>query len=86
MMPFFSLLRLLISGAEGERLLLWVLDGLAGVVISAIPNNVVGSKLLSSPRAVLWGEHEGLLSWPLSPPGGSPNLLLGKPPGSGSPK
>ena len=52
------------AGGEGERLLLWVLDGLAGVVISAIPNNVVGSKLLSSPRAVLWGEHLGLLSWP----------------------
>ena len=63
------------AGGEGERLLLWVLDGLAGVVISAVPNNVVGSKLLSSPRAVLWGEHQGLLSWPPSS-GGAPSMSV----------
>ncbi|KAK9861889.1 hypothetical protein WJX84_003839 [Apatococcus fuscideae] len=64
------------SESEGERLLLWVVDGLASVVISAIPNNVVGSKLLSSPRAVLWGEHQGLLSWPLRADGRADEQVL----------
>lgn len=71
-----------LAGGEGERLLLWVLDGLAGVVISAVPNNVVGSKLLSSPRAVLWGEHQGLLSWPPSSGGAlQPSCAAARSPG-----
>ncbi len=40
-----------------ERLLLWAVAGLRGVVIGGRP----GSRSASQPRAVLWGEHCGSL-------------------------
>lgn len=40
-----------------ERLLLWAVAGLRGVVIGGRP----GSRSTPQPRAVLWGEHSGSL-------------------------
>ena len=40
-----------------ERLLLWAVAGLRGVVIGWRP----GSRSAPQPRAVLWGEHCGTL-------------------------
>ena len=45
-----------LSSAE-ERLLLWAVAGLRGVVIGGQP----GSRSAPQPRAVLWGEHCGSL-------------------------
>ncbi|CAL5224911.1 g7676 [Coccomyxa viridis] len=42
---------------QEERLLLWAVAGLRGVVIGGRP----GSRSASQPRAVLWGEHCGSL-------------------------
>ncbi|KAK9832599.1 hypothetical protein WJX81_002754 [Elliptochloris bilobata] len=48
-----------------ERLLLWAVDGLAGVVLSGRPGTAGGgSGGLRTPRAVLWGQHAGQLAWP----------------------
>ncbi|KAL0019249.1 hypothetical protein WJX77_001067 [Trebouxia sp. C0004] len=54
------------TGAQGpsDQLLLWAVEGLAGVVINGIPNNVPGTRALNTPRAVLWGQHDDLLTWP----------------------
>lgn len=40
------------------------MEGLAGVVINGVPNNVPGTRALNTPRAVLWGQHDDLLTWP----------------------
>lgn len=47
-----------------DQLLLWAVEGLAGVVIDGIPNNVSGTRALNTPKAVLWGQHDTLLTWP----------------------
>ena len=47
-----------------DQLLLWAVEGLAGVVINGIPNNVPGTRALNTPKAVLWGQHQGTLTWP----------------------
>ncbi|KAL0048506.1 hypothetical protein WJX82_004799 [Trebouxia sp. C0006] len=54
------------TGAQGpsDQLLLWAVEGLAGVVINGVPNNVPGTRALNTPRAVLWGQHDDLLTWP----------------------
>lgn len=54
------------TGAQGpsDQLLLWAVEGLAGVVINGVPNNVPGTRALNTPRAVLWGQHDELLTWP----------------------
>jgi len=53
------------SAGEGaaERLLLWAVDGLAGVVLSGRPGTLGGGGA-RTPRAVLWGQHAGALAWP----------------------
>lgn len=54
------------AGSEkpSDQLLLWAVEGLAGVVINGIPNNVPGTRALNTPKAVLWGQHDALLIWP----------------------
>lgn len=53
------------GGACQERLLLWAVDGLAGVVLSGRPGSAGGGGGgLRTPRAVLWGQHAGQLAWP----------------------
>ena len=49
---------------QSEQLLLWALDGLSGVVINGIPNNLPGTRAASVPKAVLWGQHCSALVWP----------------------
>ena len=48
---------------QSEQLLLWALDGLSGVVINGIPNNLPGTRAASVPKAVLWGQHCSALVW-----------------------
>lgn len=64
------------AGSErpSDQLLLWAVEGLAGVVIDGIPNNVSGTRALNTPKAVLWGQHDTLLIWP-----GEPSLPLLQP-------
>ena len=50
--------------SQSEQLLLWALDGLSGVVINGIPNNLPGTRAASVPKAVLWGQHCSALMWP----------------------
>lgn len=52
------------SEKPSDQLLLWAVEGLAGVVINGIPNNVPGTRALNTPKAVLWGQHDALLTWP----------------------
>lgn len=52
------------GASAGERLLLWAVDGLAGVVLSGRPGTLGGGGGLRTPRAVLWGQHAGQLAWP----------------------
>ena len=52
------------SDKPSDQLLLWAVEGLAGVVINGIPNNVPGTRALNTPKAVLWGQHDALLTWP----------------------
>lgn len=52
------------SDRPSDQLLLWAVEGLAGVVINGIPNNVPGTRALNTPKAVLWGQHDTLLTWP----------------------
>lgn len=47
-----------------DQLLLWAVEGLAGVVINGIPNNVPGTRALNTPKAMLWGQHDSQLTWP----------------------
>ena len=50
-----------------DRLLLWAVAGLTGVVISSA-RPAGGRAALGAPRAVLWAEHTGSLNWPSSSP------------------
>lgn len=52
------------EGPQCDQLLLWAVEGLAGVVINGIPNNVPGTRALNTPRAVLWGQQDDSLVWP----------------------
>lgn len=52
------------DGPQSDQLLLWAVEGLAGVVINGIPNNVPGTRALNTPRAVLWGRQDDSLIWP----------------------
>ena len=52
------------EGPPSDQLLLWAVEGLAGVVINGIPNNVPGTRALNTPRAVLWGQQDNSLTWP----------------------
>lgn len=52
------------SDRPSDQLLLWAVEGLAGVVINGIPNNVPGTRALNTPKAVLWGQQDDLLTWP----------------------
>lgn len=55
------------KSSGSDRLLLWAVAGLTGVVISsgAQPGGPAGGRAaLRAPRAVLWGQHTGSLSWP----------------------
>lgn len=48
------------SGALKEKMLVWAVDGLAGVILGG----VVGantSRQVRKPRSLLWGSHEGQL-------------------------
>lgn len=49
------------SGKECERLLVWAVDGLAGVLLGNHTDG--GTRPAQNPRAVLWGQHIGQLSW-----------------------
>ena len=49
-----------------ERLLLWAVDGLAGIVLRGPLEPGVGTRGPRRPRAVLWGQHAGALAWPSS--------------------
>jgi hypothetical protein len=42
---------------------LWAVDGLMGLVMNGIPNNMGGSRTMRTPRAVLWGQYHGPLTW-----------------------
>ena len=52
------------KGQQSDQLLLWAVEGLAGVVINGIPNNVPGTRALNTPKAVLWGQQDDSLTWP----------------------
>jgi hypothetical protein len=55
------------KSSGNDRLLLWAVAGLTGVVISsgAQPGGPAGGRAaLRAPRAVLWGQHTGSLAWP----------------------
>ena len=52
------------SDRPSDQLLLWAVEGLAGIVINGIPNNVPGTRALNTPKAVLWGQQDALLTWP----------------------
>ena len=53
-----------VEGRQSDQLLLWAVEGLAGVVINGIPNNVPGTRALNTPKAVLWGQQDDSLVWP----------------------
>ena len=46
---------------ELERLLVWAVDGLAGVLLGNSSGQ--GTRPARNPRALLWGQHAGQLSW-----------------------
>ena len=50
-----------------DRLLLWAVAGLTGVVISSGARPGGPRAALRAPRAVLWGQHTGSLAWPVAP-------------------
>ena len=61
-----------ISGEDCEKMLVWAVDGLTGVVLGSF-GGAGGGRPQRAPRAVLWGQHAGQLSWAgkdlcLSPP------------------
>ena len=43
-------------------MLVWAVDGLTGVVLGSF-GGAGGGKPQRAPRAVLWGQHAGQLSW-----------------------
>ena len=54
---------LLAGETPQEKLLVWAVDGLAGVVLGGMPVGTGRGRPLRTPRAVLWGQHSGQLTW-----------------------
>ena len=51
------------AAASADRLLLWAVAGLSGVVIGGRPSSSAAGRGARAPRAVLWGQHAGSLVW-----------------------
>ncbi len=51
------------AAASADRLLLWAVAGLTGVVIGGRPGSSAAGRSARVPRAVLWGQHAGSLVW-----------------------
>ena len=48
------------SGALREKMLVWAVDGLAGVILGGVAG--ANTSRQRKPRSLLWGSHEGQLN------------------------
>jgi len=56
------------GAGSGGKVVVWAVDGLAGVVLGGLGGGSLGSKSARKPRSVLWGVTSSPLSWAGGPP------------------